>query len=108
MWLQVVVGIGWFIWLSSGTAGLKDGLTVGAFLVMGFGLKNLLDTFWKEKQAEKQESRGADLEEAQPSRFSRVKKGSLPSPNWNASRSGGSGEPSVLRRFERRLADPRV
>jgi hypothetical protein len=108
MWLQVVVGIGWFIWLSSGTAGLKNGLTVGAFLIMGFGLKNLLDTFWKEEQADKNESCGADMEDVRPSRFSLVRKGSLPSPNWDASRSGGSGEPSALRRFDRRLATPRV
>ena len=108
MWLQVIAGGAWLIWLSSGTAGLKNGLTVGAFLVMGFGMKNLLDTFWKHKDESKNEIREAEPEYEKSSRFSPLKRGNLPSPNWDASQSGGSGEPSVLRRFERRFADPRV
>ena len=108
MLLQVIVGAAWLIWLSSGAAGLKDGLTVGAFLVMGFGVKNLLDTFWKHKDESKNEFREAESDYKKPSRFSPLKRGSLPSPNWDASRSGGSDDLPALRRFERRFADPRV
>ena len=51
MWMQIVAGVAWLIWLSSGTAGLERGLTVGALLVIGLGMKNILDTFWKRKAA---------------------------------------------------------
>ncbi len=107
MWMQIVVGVGWMVWLSSGTAGLKNGLTVGAFIVLGFGLKNLLDTFWKQKAADRQAvEAGVEIEAT--SRFSALRRGNLPSPNWNVSQSDGSGESSVLRRFERRYANPRA
>ena len=107
MWMQIVVGVGWMVWLSSGTAGLKNGLTLGAFLVLGFGLKNILDTFWKQKATESQAAEVGVQFEA-PSRFLPRKQGNLPSPNWNNSQVGGSGEASILRRFERRYADPRA
>ena len=41
MWLQIIAGAGWLIWLISGTAGLEKGLTVGALLVLGLGMKNI-------------------------------------------------------------------
>jgi hypothetical protein len=108
MLLQVIAGAAWLIWLSSGTAGLKDGLMVGALLVVGFGVKNLLDTFWTEKHAGKRQKRGTVHEHEQSSRFLPSKRGSLPSPNWDASQLSGSGDSSVLRRFDRKLVDPRV
>jgi len=108
MLLQVVVGAAWLIWLSSGTAGLKNGLTVGAFLVMGLGVKNLLDTFWKHKDERKKEIREAGREYKETSRFSPLKRGSLSSPNWAAPHAGGSSDLSALRRFEQRFADPRL
>lgn len=108
MLLQVIAGAAWMIWLTSGTGGLKGGLTVGAFLIMGFGLKNLLDTFWKHKDANKHETRKAESEHKQTSRFSPLKQRSLPSPNWDIPRTDVSDDSSVLHRFERRLVDPRI
>jgi len=107
MWMQIIAGVGWLVWLSSGSAGLNDGLTVGAFLVLGFGLKKILDTFWNQKTSGGQAVEvGAQVEA--PSRFLPRKQGNLPSPNWNNSPVGGSGDASILRRFERRYADPRA
>ena len=108
MLLQVIVGAAWLIWLSAGTAGLKDGLMVGALLVVGFGVKNVLDTFWKEKHAEEDGSREVQSEFERPSPFSRSKRAKLPSPSWDMSRLSRPGDSSVLRRFDRRLVDPRV
>ncbi len=108
MLLQVIAGAAWLIWLSSGTTGLKDGLMVGALLVVGFGVKNLLDTFWNQKRAEESGSREVRSAFERPSPFSRSKRANLPSPNWGVSRLSRPGDSSVLRRFDRRLVDPRV
>ena len=107
MWLQIIAGVGWLVWLSSGSAGLKDGLTVGAFLVLGLGLKKILDTFWNQKASE-DHAVGVGAQVEAPSRFLPRRQGNLPSPSWNNSQVGGSGEASILRRFERRYADPRA
>lgn len=108
MLLQVIAGAAWLIWLSSGTAGLRDGLMVGALIVVGFGVKNILDTFWSKKHAEENESRTFRSEFERPTPFSRSKRTKLPSPSWDTSRLSRPGESSVLRRFDRRLVDPRV
>jgi len=101
MVIQIIAGAAWLLWLCSGTAGLENGLTVGALLIVGFGLKNLLDTFWKEKQPEKQ-GRRSESEFEQPSRLSPKKKANLPSPNWSLAVADDTGSSSILRRFERR------
>ena len=109
MVLQIIAGTAWLIWLSSGTAGLKNGLMVGAFLIMGFGMKNLLDTFWKKKSPEAPKSYEAETEERRPSSFSRhMKRMSLPSPNWTVPRKEDSERTAVLRRFEKGWADPQA
>jgi len=86
MLVQVIAGTVWLVWLFSGTAGLKDGLTVGAFLVLGFGVKNLLDTFWKGKHSDEKAARKHASDFDQRSKASPLKRESLPSPNWNVSR----------------------
>ena len=101
MWMQIVAGAAWLLWLSSGTAGLEKGLTVGALLVLGLGLKNILDTFRKHKSAERQvaadsvavpeNSRGLGLQA---------------SSRWNTSRTDRSTGHPALRGFERRFEDP--
>ena len=108
MVLQFVVGAAWLIWLSSGMTGLKNGLMVGAFLVMGFGLKNVLDTFWKQKEETATGTREEDPGLEKPSRVSPQKRAILPLPNWTGPRLNDADSSTVLRRFERRLADPRV
>jgi hypothetical protein len=79
------------MWLSSGMAGLEKGLSVGALLVLGLGMKNLLDTFWKRETAKAR----APEPEPEPLRlapraFDRT-----------------SGHPA-LRGFERRYSNPRA
>ena len=101
MLIQIIVGAAWLLWLISGTAWLENGLTVGALLIVGFGLKNLLDTFWKEKQPEKK-GRRSESKFEQPSRSSPKKKMNLPSPNWSLAAAENTGSSSILRRFERR------
>ena len=107
MWMQIVAGAAWLVWLSSGTAGLEKGLTVGAFLVLGMGLKNILDTFWKRKAAERQVAEAGVESEVTP-RLSSRNRGYQPSMSWNTSRTGGSAESPALRGFERRFDNPRA
>ena len=107
MWMQIVAGAAWLVWLSSGTAGLEKGLTVGAFLVLGMGLKNILDTFWKRKAAERQVAE-AGFESEETTRLSSRNRGYQPSMSWNASRSSGPAKSPVLRGFERRFDNPRA
>ena len=101
MVIQIIAGAAWLLWLISGTAGLENGLTVGALLIVGFGLKNLLDTFWKHKQPEKEGCR-SESEFKQPSRFLPKNKVNLPSPNWTLAVAENTGSSSILRRLERR------
>ncbi|MBZ5514523.1 MAG: hypothetical protein LAN62_06720 [Acidobacteriia bacterium] len=85
MLLQAIAAIVWLVWLCSGTAGLKQGLTVGALLIVGFAIKSFLDFNWKTKSAEekrRREYRGSES----PSYGSKSRRGSLPSSNWNVSR----------------------
>jgi len=101
MVIQIIAGAAWLLWLCSGTAGLENGLTVGALLIVGFGLKNLLDTFWQHKKPEK-EGCSSESEAEQPSRFAPKKKVNLPSPNWSLAAADNTGSSSILRRLERR------
>ena len=107
MWMQIVAGAAWLIWLGSGTAGLEKGLTVGALLVLGLGMKNILDTFWKRKAAERLVAE-AEVESAEPSRLASRNRGYQPSMSWNASRTVGSAQSPALRGFERRFDNPRA
>jgi hypothetical protein len=102
MLVQVLAGIVWLVWLFSGTAGLKDGLTVGAFLVLGFGVKNLLDTFWKGKHSDEKAAPKHTSELGQRSKVPPLKRESLPSPNWNVSRFEDLDNPLDPHRFGRR------
>ena len=102
MWMQIATGAAWLIWLTSGTAGLETSLSVGALLVLGLGMKNILDTFWKEKSAASQAAE-ARAEELSPIRLAPYDRGfpsSSPSPGYRAGRS--TGHPA-LRGFERRF-----
>jgi len=102
MWMQIVAGAAWLLWLSSGTAGLERGLTVGALLVLGLGLKNILDTFWKHKSAERQV---AATSVAVPENSRGL--GVQASPRWNTtSRTDRSTGHPALRGFERRFENP--
>jgi hypothetical protein len=105
MWMQIVAGAAWLLWLSSGTAGLERGLTVGALLVLGLGLKNILDTFWKHKPAERLVA-ATSMEVPETSRFAARTPGFQPSSRWNASRTDGSTGHPALRGFERRFENP--
>ena len=107
MWMQIIACAAWVVWLSSGTAGLEKGLTVGALLVLGIGMKNILDTFWKRKAAERLVAE-AEVESAEPSRFLSRKLGYQPSMSWNASRTSGPAESPALRGFERRFDNSRA
>ena len=102
MVLQIVAGAAWLIWLTSGTAGLENSLMVGALLVVGFSARNLLDTFWRVKAAEKKVRSSGD-ESANPYRLSPRKKMALPSPHWSRAPADVSGSSSIrLRRLELR------
>ena len=102
MWMQIVVGAAWLIWLSSGTAGLEKGLTVGALLVLGLGMKNILDTFWKRKAAER--ARAVAHEEDDLSGSSSRGRG-FPGSRWTSSRTDDAFTSPALRGFARRAAD---
>jgi hypothetical protein len=102
MLLQAVAAIVLLVWLCSGTAGLKQGFTVGALLVVGLAVKRFLDFYWKPKtdelpRRETYNPRPFSL----PSRSSR---GSLPSPNWGLSPFSTGRESSGSNRFGRKLA----
>jgi hypothetical protein len=105
MWMQIVAGAAWLLWLSSGTAGLEKGLTVGALLVLGLGLKNILDTFWKHKSAERQVA-ATSMEVPEISRFADRNIGFQSTSRWNNSRTDRSTGHPALRGFERRFEDP--
>ena len=105
MWMQIVAGAAWLIWLSSGTAGLDKGLTVGAFLVLGLGMKNVLDTFWKRKAPEHAMVEGG-VESSEPSRVASRSRGCQSQLSLSAPRTGG--ESPALRGFERRFVNPRA
>ena len=107
MWMQIVAGAAWLILLSSGTAGLEKSLTVGAFLVLGMGLKNILDTFWKRKAAERQVAE-AGVESEETPRLSSRHRGYQPSLGWNASPTSDRADSPVLHGFERRFDNPRA
>jgi hypothetical protein len=102
MWMQIVAGAAWLLWLSSGTAGLEKGLTVGALMVLGLGLKNILDTFWKHKSAERQVAMSR-IEVPETSPFAARSPAFQPSSRWNTSRSDRSTGHPALRGFERRF-----
>ena len=106
MWMQIVAGAAWLIWLSSGTAGLEKGLIVGALLVLGLGMKNILDTFWKLKSTERSKP-VADYEDDEPSR-SVLRGRKHPGSRWNSSRTEEPLVSPALRAFGRRYADPRA
>lgn len=91
MWMQIAVGAAWLMWLTSGTAGLKRGLVVGALLVIGIGMKNLLDTFWRRKAVEVRPAvMDSEPVRLTPRAFDRT-----------------SGHPA-LRGFERRYSNPQA
>jgi hypothetical protein len=88
MLLQAVVAIAWLVWLCSGTAGLKQGLTVGALLVVGLAVKRFLDFYWKPKEAEA-EMPHREARKPQPFSLSpRDRRGDLPSAHWSIPRYG--------------------
>jgi hypothetical protein len=100
MWMQIVAGAVWLIWLFSGTAGLETALSVGALLVLGLGLRNVLDTFWKDRSSSMQPE--AIRPESEDSlRFSGRSYQSAPT-GYRPQRS--TGHPA-LRGFERRYDD---
>jgi len=107
MWMQIVAGAAWLIWLSSGTAGLEKGLTVGALLLFGLGMKNILDTFWKRKATERSLAE-ADFEDDGPARSGSHGRGYPASSRWNSSRTNDSLVSPALRGFGGRFADPRA
>ena len=107
MWMQIVAGAAWLIWLSSGTAGLERGLSVGALLLLGLGLKNILDTFWKSKSAERPIA-GAGFEDDEPSRSVSYGRGHTAGARCNRSRTNDSLVSPALRGFGGRFADPRA
>lgn len=107
MWMQIIAGAAWLIWLSSGTAGLERGLSVGALLLLGLGLKNILDTFWKSKSAERSPA-GVGYEAVEPSQSVSRNRGYESGSNRNRSRTDESFGSPALRGFGRRLADPRA
>lgn len=107
MWMQIIAGAGWLIWLSSGTAGLERGLTVGALLLLGLGMKNILDTFWKRKVTERPIAE-ADFDDAEPARPVSRGGGYPEGSRWNRSRADASLASPAMRGFGRRLADPRA
>ncbi len=102
MVLQIIAGLAWLIWLTSGTAGLGKSLMVGVLLVIGIGARNLLDTFWKEKPAEKKTRRSED-ESEKLYWFSPRMKMTFPCPNWSRAARDIPGSSSILlRRVEAR------
>jgi hypothetical protein len=102
MLLQAIVAIAWLVWLCSGTAGLKQGFTVGALLVVGLAVKRFLDFYWKPKPEEEQKPR-RDAAAPQPlSLSSRSRRGSLPSPNWSLPSYDTAPDGSGSGRFGRR------
>lgn len=105
MWMQIAAGAAWLIWLTSGTAGLDRGLTVGALLLLGLGLKNILDTFWTHKSAQRQVAE-ASVEVPETSRSAARNLGFQSSSRWNASRTDGLTDDPALRGFERRFENP--
>ncbi len=102
MWMQIAAGAAWLIWLTSGTSGLETSLTVGALLVLGMGMKNILDTFWKEKSSavEVAEASGEEIRPTHLAPYDRGYPSSAPSVGYRAGRS--TGHPA-LRGFERRF-----
>jgi hypothetical protein len=100
--LQIIVGVAWLIWLGSGTAGLQNGLTVGAFLAIGLGVLRFLDTFSNGKGGNKEIERRPAYEVETPSRFAPRNRGALPSANWNLSRFSDPVDSDPLPRFDRR------
>ena len=107
MWMQIVAGAAWLLWLSSGTAGLEKGLTVGALMVLGLGMKNILDTFWKHKSSERQVA-APSMEVPETSRFAARNFSLQPPSRWNTSRTDRSTGHPALRGFERRFENPRA
>lgn len=101
MWMQIAVGAGWLVWLSSGTAGLEKGFTVGALLVLGLGMKNILDTFWTKKMAERTVA-GASVEASEPFHFLTSKRRYSSSPALNSEQKSDTSP--VLKGFERKYA----
>jgi hypothetical protein len=102
MLLQIIVGVAWLLWLSSGTAGLQNGLIGGALLAIGLGVMRFLDTLGKEKGADTQADRRLAYEYKTPSRSTSRNRGMLPSSNWNLSRFSGPEDSAPLPRFDRR------
>ncbi len=98
MVLQVIAGVAWLVWLSSGTAGLKESITVGAFLIIGIGIKNLLDTFWKKNSEEKSKRKESDEDDTPRWAPVAKKRVNLPSSNWNLPRMSVSRNYSSLPR----------
>ena len=102
MLLQIIVGVAWLLWLSSGTAGLQNGLMVGALAAIGLGVMRLLDAFWKEKGSGTKAVQRPAYEYEAPSRPAARNRGTLPSPNWNLSRFSDPVDSAALPRFDRR------
>jgi hypothetical protein len=107
MWMQIIIGAAWLIWLSSGTAGLEKGLTMGALLLLGLGMKNILDTFCKRESAESSNTE-TGFKAAEPSWSASRNHGYRPGSNWNSSRTDDPLTSPALRGFGRRFADPRA
>ena len=100
--VQIIAGAAWLIWLSSGTTGLQNGLTVGAFLAIGLGVLRFLDVFSKGKGGEAKIERRPAYEVGTPSRIAPRNRGVLPSANWNLSRFSDPVNSDRLPRFDRR------
>jgi len=107
MWMQIIAGAAWLIWLSSGTAGLEKGLTVGALLVIGLGMKNILDTFWKRKSAERNRV-GTDYGEEDFTQPASHSQGISGGSRWTNARTESALTSPALRGLGRRVADPRA
>jgi hypothetical protein len=88
MVLQAVVAIAWLVWLCSGTAGLKRGVTVGALLVIGLAVKRFLDSYWKARPKEGEKPRQRELAPQPLSLSPQARRGTLPSPRWSLPRYG--------------------
>jgi hypothetical protein len=100
--VQIIAGVAWLIWVRSGTAGLQNGLTVGALLAIGLGVLRLLDTVSKGKGGNAKIERRPAYEVETSSRFAPRNRGVLPSANWNLSRYSDPVDSDRLPRFDRR------
>lgn len=74
--LWVVLIVAYVIWTCFGTPGLEGTGTVGAMIVMGFGVHNFLNTFWKTRAQKKKEPTGNSWDHDH--RVSRARSGFLP------------------------------